>query len=141
MEPERAFADTNLFLRFLTNDVPPQADAVERLFRVAAAGDVVLLVTGLTIAEIVWTLESYYGLAKAEIQGKVLAILNTPGVEVSEADVLLQAVDWYVQKNVDFIDAYHAAWLMANEVRVAFTFDQRHFARFEHLQVKVPGMP
>lgn len=69
----------------------------------------------------------------------MLAILNTPGVEVSEADVLLQAVDWYVQKNVDFIDAYHAAWLMAKEVRAVFTFDQKHFARFEHLEVSVPA--
>jgi predicted nucleic acid-binding protein len=33
MKPERVFADTNLFLRYLTNDVPDQADAVERLLR------------------------------------------------------------------------------------------------------------
>jgi predicted nucleic acid-binding protein len=65
VEPERAFADTNVFLRLLTNDVPPQADAVEQLLRAAAAGDVILLVTTLTIAEIVWTLESFDGLAKA----------------------------------------------------------------------------
>lgn len=28
MTPERWFADTNLFLRYLTDDVPEQADAV-----------------------------------------------------------------------------------------------------------------
>ena len=37
MKPERVFADTNLFLRYLTNDVPAQADAVEELLRQAAA--------------------------------------------------------------------------------------------------------
>jgi hypothetical protein len=31
MEVERRFIDTNLFLRYLTNDVPEQADAVEEL--------------------------------------------------------------------------------------------------------------
>lgn len=29
MKPERVFVDTNLFLRYLTDDVPTQADAVE----------------------------------------------------------------------------------------------------------------
>ncbi len=40
MNPERLFADTNLFLRYLTNDIPQQADAVETLLRRAAAGEV-----------------------------------------------------------------------------------------------------
>jgi hypothetical protein len=31
MTPERWFADTNLFLRYLTNDIPAQADTVEEL--------------------------------------------------------------------------------------------------------------
>ena len=51
--PERLFLDTNLFLRFLTNDVPAQADAVERLLRRAAAGEVQLVTSSLVIAEIV----------------------------------------------------------------------------------------
>ena len=59
MKPERVFADTNLFLRYLTDDVPEQADAVERLFRRAAAGEMALVTNGLVIAEIVWTLESF----------------------------------------------------------------------------------
>ena len=36
MKPERVFADTNLFLRCLANDVPEQADAVERVLQMAA---------------------------------------------------------------------------------------------------------
>lgn len=36
--PERVFLDTNVFLRYLTNDVPKRADAVERLLRRAGAG-------------------------------------------------------------------------------------------------------
>ncbi len=36
--PERVFVDTNLFLRYLTNDVPVQADAVERLRQIGQSG-------------------------------------------------------------------------------------------------------
>ena len=35
MSAERLFADTNLFLRYLTNDVPEQAEAFEWLLKAA----------------------------------------------------------------------------------------------------------
>ncbi len=139
MKNETVFADTNLFLRYLTDDVPEQADAVEALLRRAATGELRLVTTSLVIGEIVWTLESFYGLPRKTIREHVLAILNTPGLEVAEADILLQATLWYEEKNVDFIDAYNAAWLLAQGLRRVATFDRKHFARFKGLSVMVPG--
>ena len=139
MKPERCFADTNLFLRYLTNDVPQQADAVERLLRQAAAGEIVLVVNSLVIAEIVWVLESFYRLSRDDVRAKVLAILNTAGLEIPEANLVLQAVTWYAEQNVDFIDAYNAAWMLARGVSTAYTFDWGHFARLQGVEARVPG--
>ena len=139
MEPERIFADTNLFLRYLTNDVPAQADAVEHLLHRASDGEIVLVINGLVIAEIVWTLESYYGLSRNSIKAKVLAILNTPGLEAVEGDLLLEAIFWYADKNIDFIDAYNAAWMFAEGLETTYTFDRTHFSRIEEIRVQVPG--
>ncbi len=141
MRPERIFADTNLFLRYLTNDVPTQADAVEELFRRAGDGKVTLVTSSLVIAEIVWTLESHYGLTRGGVRERILAILNTPGLEIEEAPQILQAVVWYHEKNVDFIDAYNIAWMLSREIRQAFTFDKKHFARFADVMTMVPGHP
>ena len=138
MKAEICFADTNLFLRFLTNDVPDQADKVETLLHRVGKGEVKLVTTGLVIAEIVWTLESFYQVPKADIQDKVLAILNTPGLEVENADLLLQAAVMYAEKNVDFIDAFNAAWMMKQDVENAYTFDQKHFNRFEGITALLP---
>lgn len=139
MKIERVFADTNLFLRYLTNDVPAQADAVERLLRRAAAGEIVLVTNSLVVAEIVWTLESYYGLGRDKIKSQVLAILNTPGLEVADGELVLRAISWYADKNTDFIDAFNAAWLSAQELTAAYTFDHKHFSRFKGIVVQVPG--
>lgn len=136
MTPE--FADTNLFLRYLTNDVPRQADAVERLFRSAARGERILCTTPLVVAEIVWTLESYYRLSRIRIKAAVLGILGTPGLEVEDADLVLQAAIWYDEKNVDFIDAYHAAWMQGAGLEIVHSFDRKHFSRFDHVEVNVP---
>ena len=138
MEVEIVFADTNLFLRYLTNDVPAQADAVESLLQRAAKGKINLVTTSIVIAEIVWTLESYYELDKKEIQVMVLGILNTDGLEVIDSDLVLQAIVPYADKNVDFIDAFNAAWMVRNDVDKIYTFDQKHFNRFEGIIAELP---
>jgi predicted nucleic acid-binding protein len=57
---EPVFVDTNLFVRYITNDLPEQADAVERLIQRAGAGEIRLITNSLAICEIVWTMESFY---------------------------------------------------------------------------------
>ncbi len=133
------FVDTNIFLRFLTSDVPAQAEAVAQLLRRAADGKVSLKTSALVIAELVWTLESYYELDREEIKAKVLAILNTPGLEVEDGELIGETILFYAEKNVDFIDAYHAYWMKSHGLSRVYTFDTKHFTRAEGIIPLVPG--
>ena len=139
MSVKRIFADANLFLRYLTNDIPEQASEFDQLLRRAAAGDINLITNSMVLAEIVWTLETYYRLAKEIVQTNLLAILNTPGLEIGEGEIILRAIVWYAEKNVDFIDAYNAAWMMDHGIEIACTFDRKHYSRFESLKTIAPG--
>jgi predicted nucleic-acid-binding protein len=139
MKKEVVFADTNLFLRFLTNDVPDQAEFVRKLLHQAAEGKITLITTSIVIAEIVWTLESFYNEPKENIQQMVLSFLNTPGLIVDEGDLIVKALRHYVDKNIDYIDAYNAAWMDDHEISTIYTFDQNHFSRLENLTVITPG--
>lgn len=127
--PEPEFVDTNIFLRYLTNDVPRQAAAVDRLLEMASEGRISLVTSVVVIHEIVWTLESYYDLDRTDIRDHVFAILNTPGLHVQDPDLLLQAASDYADHNVDFADAYNAAWARRNACTTVHTFDKKHFAR------------
>ena len=49
----------------------------------------------------------------------------------------LQASVWYTKNKVDFIDAYNAAWLLAEEMRIAYTFARKHFARLKKIVTRV----
>ena len=138
MAVELVLADTTLFLRYLTNDVPAQAEAVETILQHAARGEISLVSTGLVMAEIVWTLESFYKQPRKRISDMLLAILNTPGLEVVDGDLVSQAAVWFADKNVDFIDAYNAAWMSRESVTTVCTFDRRHFERFGGLKVVLP---
>jgi len=132
------FVDTNVFLRFLTNDDPAKADRARALFQKAIDGEVELLTSLMVIAEIVWTLESFYGLEKSDIAKKVEAILSTPNLECPESEIIFQALDFYAEKNVDFIDAYHAFLLAEKEIPRILAYDRKHFGRVDWLDVVEP---
>ena len=137
-EPVELFVDTNVFLRFLTADDQAKAKRAEVLFKRALEGRVRLTTSLLVIAELVWTLESFYGLEKSDIAEKVLTILNTPSLTCPEAHLIQPALDVYVHQNIDFIDAYHAFYLKDEGVRQIVTFDRKHFSRVTWLEIVEP---
>lgn len=135
---ERIFADTNLFIRLFTNDDPAQTQAVLHLLKTAEQQNIQLVTNVTIIAEIVWVLDSFFNLEHLQIREHVWAILNHPGIEVIDSALISQAVDAYVAKNIDFIDAYNAYWIKANNIQSIYTFDKRHFTRIDGLDVRVP---
>ena len=132
------FVDTNIFLRFLTNDDPAKAARAGRLFRDAVNGRVSLTTSALVIAEIVWTLESFYGLPKPEIAAKVEKILNTPNLECDESERIIQALDTFVHENVDYIDAYHAFFMKDLGITRIATYDKKDFGRIPWIEIFEP---
>jgi predicted nucleic-acid-binding protein len=132
------FVDTNVFLRFLTNDDSQKARRAEVLFKKAVAGELTLQTSVLVVAEMVWTLESFYGLARDDIAEKIGKIVNTPNLRCETSATVLEALDLYSGKNVDFIDAYHGVLLRgAKDVHVV-TYDRKHFGRMDWLTIVEP---
>ena len=108
--PQKLVLDANIFLRYLTNDDPKKANQCEKLFKRTSENKITLLVTDVCLAELIWTLDSYYGLKRDEIVEKVIAILNMEGFEFSNIDLWLETIDRFKKTKVSFIDAYHAAF-------------------------------
>jgi predicted nucleic-acid-binding protein len=129
------FVDTDVFLRFLTNDDLVKAKRVETLFRQAIKGQIQLITNLLVIAEIVWALESFYHLGKTDIVSKVETFLNTPKLLCSEAEIIVMALALYVQQNMDVIDAFHAYDLQAQGLTKIVTYDYKHFKRVPRLEI------
>ena len=126
------FVDTNVFIRYLTNDIPEKADACEKLFAKAVAKKETLFTTDMVIAEIIWVLESYYELQKQDVQDKVEKILNTPNLICPNKNLILNALTAYSQKNIDYIDAYNAYILKEKGIKELYSYDQ-HYDRVEWL--------
>jgi predicted nucleic acid-binding protein len=100
-----AFVDTNILVRHLTGDPPAQARRATRYLETADE----LLLPDLIAAEVVYVLESYYEVPRAQVAETLRAILAFPAIRVVDADLLRRAVEVYEVHRLDFADAYLVA--------------------------------
>jgi predicted nucleic acid-binding protein len=125
---KRLWVDANVFLRFLTGEPKPMAEQASRLMRRAERGEVLLVLTPLVIAEMVWVLKSYYRHSLEEISRVVIPLLSADGVEVEDRELLIRAIELARDKNVDFLDAVLALQAVRHGETVC-TFDETDFKR------------
>jgi predicted nucleic-acid-binding protein len=134
----RCFVDTNLFIRYLTNDDKHKADRVEKLLDSAAAGTVQLVTTEMVIAEVVWVLESSYNLSAVSVAPLIRGILATPGLDVLNGALVSRALEYYEGQNIDFIDGYIAAVMEKQGITELYSFDKKHISRLKLITRKEP---
>ncbi len=134
----RCFVDTNLVIRYLTNDDPILADRVEQLLDDAAVGSVQLVTTELVMAESVWVLESSYRLTHAQIAPLIRGILATPGMDVINGDLVGKALVMYELQNIDFVDSYIAALMEKQGIKDIYSYDRKHLSRVITINRKEP---
>jgi len=128
------FVDTNLFIRYLTNDDPIKADRVEKMLDQAGRQKIKLVTAEIVLAEVVWVLESYYTLEKKQITEMLKAILATPGLEVLNRKLVEKALQLYANQNIDFVDAYIVALMEKLKISGIYSFDKKHLDRITSIR-------
>ena len=107
---ELAWADANPFVSLIIGPGHSTHDPALILFRAIAEGGLRLIVTPVTVHEIVNVLESHYRLPRGLIAEELSGILRADGLAVVEQAVLEEAMDLYGRhRGLDFAEAYLAA--------------------------------
>lgn len=101
----RLWVDANVLLRFLTGEPKELAGKAASLMGRAESGEVILVVSSLVVAEVVWVLKSFYRHSLEDIAGVLVPLMSADGVEVEDRETLTQAIELARDKNVDFVDA------------------------------------
>jgi len=109
--------DTNVIVRFLTNDDKRQAEAARTAI---AAGDIFVPVTVLLETE--WVLRSAYGFDPNQIVKSFQGLAGLPTITVEEPGRLARAIEW-MRQGMDFADALHLA--KADGCTVFLSFDRK----------------
>ena len=97
--------DTNVIVRYVTDDDPAQAAVVKALFEGAEESREQLFVSSIALCELVWALRGKpYQLPRAEIAAVLQRMLGTPLFEIQDRDLVRQALTEYRQGVADFAD-------------------------------------
>ncbi len=131
---ERIYVDTNVFIRYLTDDVPEQAEQSKNLFEQAEEGRYELFICDLVAAEIIYVLESVYKISKKDTAEKLLAIIKLTNVVLENKSIVLEALELYEEKSLDFTDAYLACHTRKSRHRKVFSFD-KDFKKIDFIEL------
>jgi len=115
--------DTNVVIRFLTHDDPPQTAAALRLMNTLSAespGFVSLVV----VAEIVWVLKISYAYTKKEIEQVLDGLLHSKELVIERAEIVFQALRKFSDSRTDVADCLIERCGHAAGCEHTFTFDR-----------------
>jgi predicted nucleic acid-binding protein len=121
------FLDTNVFLRFLTNDDPVKADACRRLFRALVADTDEATTCEAVLAEVVHLLASrrVYGMPHDKIGDLLRPLVEARGMRLPHKELYLSALDIFAtEPRLDFPDALCVAHMRASGTRTIVSYDR-----------------
>jgi predicted nucleic acid-binding protein len=130
---QRRLIDTNLIIRYLVQDHERHAKAAGKLFDACDRGEMTLVVLSVVVAECVFVLESFYKHTRSDIARTLSALVSSPGMELDELAVHLDALQRYRSSQLHFVDCVIAATAASQDLSVA-TFDS-DFKKFSDVTV------
>jgi predicted nucleic-acid-binding protein len=121
--------DANVIIRFLANDHPTHSPQAVQLFEAVTHDRVTLVVDMPIIAECVFVLTGkHYGVSREKVSEILTQIVEHPGIQSKEKDVLLLALQLFGRHHVDFVDAYLGAKAEIEKETIV-TFNSKDFSR------------
>jgi predicted nucleic-acid-binding protein len=116
--------DTNVVVRYLTQDDPKQSpiatDLMEKVLSSEEPGYISLVV----LAELVWVLTSVYDLDRVGVADLVGKLLTTEQLQVQSAEIVWRAKRRYEASKADFSDALIVECSLVAGCLRAVTFDR-----------------
>ena len=117
--------DTNVLVRYLTDDDPVQSKRAADLIATATTKGERCFVSALVLCELAWVLRGAYDVSQSDLVLTLDRILGTTQFVVGDKDVIRQALEAFRTGKADFADyvigALHADAGCARTV----TFDRR----------------
>ena len=121
-----AALDTNVLVRWLTDDDAKQSAVVASLLEATAKNDERLFVPVTVMLETEWVLRSRYRFDKPSVIAALDALMGTTELELQTEPALEQAL-WLFKQTAspDFADCLHVALVSQAGQRPLMTFDER----------------
>ena len=116
--------DTNIVVRYLTQDDPRQSQIATQLMEKTLSSDEPGFISLVVLTEIVWVLVSLYFVDRAGVVQVVSGLLTTEQLRVESAELVWRAKRRYEASKADFSDALVVECALAAGCKRSVTFDR-----------------
>ncbi len=121
------FLDTNIVIRYLTQDDPDQSARAKALLDQVEAGEFQVTTSETVLGEIVFVLSSkrLYNLPREEIRAYLGAFLGLKGLRLPNKRMYLRALELYATiPRLDFAGTLHVAEMERRKLTTIISFDE-----------------
>jgi len=117
--------DTNVLVRYLTEDDPVQSKRAADLISSATTRGERCFISAIVLCELAWVLRGAYRVTQADLILTIDRILGTTQFVIGDKDVVRRALDGYRSGRADFADYVIGALHLDAGCRRTVTFDRR----------------
>ena len=116
--------DTNVLVRYLTQDDPKQAALANHLIDETLTAEQPGFVSTVALVELVWVLEGGYQCDRSRVTEVLERLLRSKTIVVEQAEVAWQSARIFASTKADFADCVIARTGHANACDRTLTFDR-----------------
>ena len=116
--------DTNVLVRYLTQDDPKQSVVATRFIEGRLSAENPGFVSTITLCEIAWVLADRYGADRKSIRVTVEGLLATKQLVIERSELVWKALRAWEGVAADFSDALIGQLAIAHGAEKTFTFDR-----------------
>lgn len=117
--------DTNVLVRYLTQDDADQAELANRLIETKCSKSAPGFIALIVLCELTWVLRGAYGYKKSLVVEVLEHILITGEFEVENANIAHSALTAYKRGKADFADYVIACTNSSAGCEVTYSFDRK----------------
>lgn len=116
--------DTNVLVRYITQDDAVQSPIASTLVREIQARNEAVFVTQIVLCETIWVLRSYYRISKSDIATFLGHLLDDDGFEIDGRMEVVDAFSDFQKGKGDFSDYLIGRLAATRKCGPVFTFDR-----------------
>jgi predicted nucleic acid-binding protein len=132
------FLNTNVLIRYLTQDDPRLSPRATALLRRVEAHELTVRTTATVVFETVYTMQRFHRVQRSVIRETLWPILRLRNVRLPGKRRLPRTFDLYVSiPSLSFADCYHVAYMESQGLTDLISFD-RDFDRVRTISRKEP---
>lgn len=117
--------DTNVLVRYLTQDDPGQSARANRLLETRCTRETPGWIALVVLCELVWVLRGAYRYEKSRVIEVLERIMATAELDIENEDVARQALSAYREGKADFADYVILCGARVAGCEAVYSFDRR----------------